>query len=80
VLAVVSGIESGVNNASIGLRPDLELIQMGRQLSEIERGVDFLILYVPLNLGKLLNETLAGLIKVLTGDHSLSVRRSVGQL
>ena len=76
MLAIVSSTESGVNNASIGLRPNLVLIQMGRQLSEIERSVDFLILYVPLNLGKLLSKSLAGRVKVLTGGHTLSLLRS----
>jgi hypothetical protein len=69
-LAVASSTESSVNHASIGLRPDLILSQMGRQLSEIERSVDVLTLYVLFNLGKLLNESLAVLVKILAGTHA----------
>jgi hypothetical protein len=76
VLAVVSSGKSGINHASVGLRPDLVLSQMGGQLCEIEGSVDFLILYVAFNLGKLLNENLAVLVKVLTGGHALSLLRS----
>ena len=72
VLAVVSSTESGINHFNIGLRPDLVLSQMGRQRSEIERSVDFLIVYVPFNLGKLLQESLAVVVKLLTGRHTLS--------
>ena len=71
---MVSSTESGVNHAGIGLRPDLVLSQMGRQLSEIERSVDFLILYVSLNLGKLLNKNPTVPIKLLTRIHILSLR------
>jgi len=70
VLAVVSSTESGINHLNIGLHPDLVLSQMGRQLPEIERSVDFLILYVPFNLSKLLNENLAVVVKLLTGGHT----------
>jgi hypothetical protein len=60
---------------TVCLRPDLVLSQMGGQLCEIEGSVNFLILYVAFNLGKLLNEDLAVLAKVLTGGHTLSLLR-----
>ena len=53
---------------------------MGRQLPEIEGSVDFLTRYVPFNLGKLLNENLAVMVKLLTGGHTLSLLGSAGEL
>jgi hypothetical protein len=80
VLAVVRTTQSGVDDTSIGLSPDLVLSQMGGKLCEIEGSVDFLIGDVPFDFGKLLNESLAGAVKVLTGSHMLSVLRSAIQL
>jgi hypothetical protein len=56
VLVIEVSTQSGVDHASIGLRPDLVLTQMGRQLSEIERSIDFLIFHVAFKLGKLLSK------------------------
>ena len=76
MLAIVSSTEGSINYASIGLRPHSVLSQLGRQFCEVEGSVDFVILYVPLDLGEVFTEGLAGLVEVLTGGHTLSVLRS----
>lgn len=73
LVAVHWSIEGSVNDDRICLHPDLVLVQIGRQLCEIEGSIDLLVLYVSLNLAKLVKERLAVLMELLTGTHTPSL-------
>jgi hypothetical protein len=68
--SLLSGLQSRIDYASVGLRPHFVFGQIGEQRGEVKRGVDAVTFDVVFNLNKLLSERLAILVIVLDVAHA----------